>query len=131
MSATSSDSDEFIVCRREKQIAKTESFLRRVMLSVLNLNATPTERTLAYSMIQTMFRTNPERFTIISGIHQNNKADPIHFSVQVEIGNGFHQRLHFNLYQVNTEMKCYSIEGFANNTISGTRFQETIAVFYL
>ena len=127
----SSDSDEFVVSRRNKQIAQSKFLIKHLMNSVLNLGAVPNERTLAYYMIQTMFSTNPERFKIISGIHQNDKADPIHFSVQVDIGTGFHQRFHFNLYQVNTEMKCYSITGFANNTITGKRMEETIAVFYL
>ena len=117
--------------RRTQNIAQTQSYVGCLMDEVLNLNVMPNESTMMYATLQTMFRTNPERFRIISGIHKNNNADQLHFSVQVEIGTGFHQRFHFYVCQVNTDMKCYCINGIANNTRTGKCHEETVAKFYL
>ncbi len=116
---------------RTQQIVDTRSYVRVLMTNVLNLSADPAEGTMMYATLQTMFRQNPERFSIISGIHKNNEYDPLHFSVEVEIGTGFRQRFHFNMCQIHgsNKLRCYNIVGYANNKRTNRRYVETIATF--
>jgi hypothetical protein len=70
---------------------------------------------------------NPERFTIISGIHQNHFTDPLHFSVEVDIADGWKNRMHVNGYFKNNTFICVNIVA-QTKEYDALRF-ETLATF--
>ena len=54
--------------------------------------------TMAFEVYKSIYRRNRKAFKIIGGIHQNNLMDILHFSVEIDIANGWFHRLHFNGY---------------------------------
>ena len=54
--------------------------------------------TFAYRMFQSIWLRSQHKFTVIGGIHQNHSRDVLHFSVKVEIAEGWYNTLHFNGY---------------------------------
>lgn len=54
--------------------------------------------TMAYQVYKTIWMKDPSRFTITADVHQNHLGDPLHFSVEVDVCEGWKHRLHFNGY---------------------------------
>ena len=54
-----------------------------------------------WMLYQTLYDIDPDKFQIISGLHQNHISDPLHFSIQVNLRQGLYHRLHFNFYFFN------------------------------
>lgn len=46
----------------------------------------PKEKTMTFSLLQTLYAENPDRFRVISGIHQNSFEDKLHLSLAVDCG---------------------------------------------
>jgi len=61
----------------------------------------PAQSTFAYQMLRSMWVRCRNRFTITGGVHQNGMMDPLHFSVSVDIADGWKNFLHFNGYYNN------------------------------
>jgi hypothetical protein len=72
--------------------------LREAMARCFSVSAEPETRTMAYQIYKSIWLKEPHKFRVISGIHQNGMFDPLHFSVEVEVAEGWCNRLHFNGY---------------------------------
>jgi hypothetical protein len=46
----------------------------------------PKEKTMTFSLLQAVYCDNPDRFRVISGIHQNSFEDKLHLSLAVDCG---------------------------------------------
>ena len=46
----------------------------------------PKEKTMTFAILQALYAENPERFRVISGIHQNSFDDKLHLSLAVDCG---------------------------------------------
>jgi len=46
----------------------------------------PKEKTMTFSLLQALYIENPDRFRVISGIHQNSFEDKLHMSLAVDCG---------------------------------------------
>lgn len=46
----------------------------------------PKEKTATFSLLQALYSENPDRFRVISGIHQNSMEDKLHLSLAVDCG---------------------------------------------
>lgn len=46
----------------------------------------PKEKTATFSLLQALYTDNPDRFRVISGIHQNSMDDKLHLSLAVDCG---------------------------------------------
>ncbi len=46
----------------------------------------PKEKTMTFSLLQALYSENPDRFRVISGIHQNSFDDKLHLSLAVDCG---------------------------------------------
>ena len=57
----------------------------RTMESVFK-TLVPKEKTMTFSLLQALYAENPDRFRVISGIHQNSFEDKLHLSLVVECG---------------------------------------------
>jgi hypothetical protein len=82
--------------------------LNKLMRNII-VAGKPTQSTFAFLMFKSMLMNNPERFSIISSIHQNNYTDPLHFSVDIQISNGWKNRIHINGYYKNSTFICVNI----------------------
>ena len=47
---------------------------------------TPKQTTMTFSLLQTLYAENSERFRVISGLHQNSFEDDLHLSLAVDCG---------------------------------------------
>ena len=63
-----------------------------------NKAAAPKSSNHAYLMFKSMWVRNRERFNVTNTIHQNGPTDCLHFSVEVEIADGWINYLHFYGY---------------------------------
>jgi hypothetical protein len=64
-------------------------------LEVLMLRLRPNRRDLLWVTLQTLYAESPNRFTIISSLHQNDANDRLHYSVAVRLLRG---SLTFHVY---------------------------------
>lgn len=46
----------------------------------------PTTQDPIWAVLQTLYEDMPSRFVLISGIHQNDENDTLHFSIRVMLG---------------------------------------------
>ena len=46
----------------------------------------PKEKTMTFALLQALYAENPDRFRVISGIHQNSFEDKLHLSLAVDCG---------------------------------------------
>jgi hypothetical protein len=53
---------------------------------------------MAFQIYKTLWLKDRTRFRVISDLHQNGPTDPLHFSVTVDICEGWKNTLHFNGY---------------------------------
>lgn len=56
----------------------------------------PIKQTLAYQCYKTIWLKDRSRFNIINKLHQNGLHSVLHFSVEVDVCDGWKHRLHFN-----------------------------------
>ena len=61
----------------------------------------PHTQTMAYHCYKSMFMKCPHRFTLTMGPHQNHLGDELHFSVDVDVADGWLHKLHFYGYYNN------------------------------
>jgi len=77
----------------------SDALASRVELLDIIINAfgrTPTQSTFAFQMVRSMWSRCRSRFVITGGLHQNSMTDPLHFSVSVDIADGWKNYIHFN-----------------------------------
>lgn len=48
----------------------------------------PKDKTVLFSLLQSLYSENPRRFRVISGIHQNSAEDKLHMSLVVDCDKG-------------------------------------------
>ncbi len=56
----------------------------------------PVKFTRAYEVYKSIFIQDRTRFTVISKLHQNSPDDGLHFSISVDVINGWVHTLHYN-----------------------------------
>ena len=100
--------------------------LTKLMRNII-IAGKPAQSSFAFLMFKSMLMKNPERFNIISSIHQNSFTDPLHFSVDVQIADGWKNRLHVNGYYKNNTFICVNITGQTKDY--DTNRIETLATF--
>jgi len=61
----------------------------------------PSKSSYIYRAIQALYKDNPNRLSIFSGLHQNDDKDVLHYSVLVRTEHRCNIILHFNGYYKN------------------------------
>jgi hypothetical protein len=75
-----------------------QSIISTALYRSFNKAAAPKSSNHAYLMFKSMWVRNRERFNVTNAIHQNGPTDCLHFSVEVEIADGWINYLHFYGY---------------------------------
>jgi hypothetical protein len=91
-------------------------------------SCTPVQSTFAYQMLKSMHMRCRNRFKITAGLHQNGMQDPLHFSVTVDIADGWCNYLHFNGYY----KSGFNVQNISISTVdrdTKMNIVEIIAVF--
>lgn len=66
----------------------------------------PKEKTMTFSLLQSLYAENSERFRVISGIHQNSFDDKLHLSLAVNCGKSGSYTVHIYGYWKNYFRVC-------------------------
>ena len=88
----------------------------------------PVKFTMAYEVYKSVFIQDRSRFTIISKLHQNSATDSLHFSVRVDVINGWYHTLHYNGWWDGDRFMLQTISAMTI-TRDKQEFIETIAQF--
>jgi len=66
----------------------------------------PKTQTMAFQIYKSMWLKDNKRFVVIADLHQNSLNDCLHFSVEVDICEGWKHRLHFNGFYKDKFIVC-------------------------
>jgi hypothetical protein len=88
-----------VVYLAEKDFFPQEMYERSIKNVLTMLN--PSKSSYIYRAIQALYKDNPNRFSIFSGLHQNHDTDVLHYSVLVRLEHRCNIILHFNGYYKN------------------------------
>lgn len=88
----------------------------------------PTKSTMAYEVYKSIFIQDRSRFTVISKLHQNSPKDTLHFSVSIDVINGWYHTIHYNGWW---DGDRFMVQNMTAMTYTRDRQEilETIAVF--
>jgi len=78
----------------EKDVFPPEMYERSIKNVMTMLN--PSKSSYMYRAIQALYKDNPNRFSMFSGLHQNHDTDVLHYSVLVKLEHRCNIILHFN-----------------------------------
>ena len=77
-----------------------------IMDSVFKSKYPSKSSTMAFQIYKSIWLKTPEKFKVISDLHQNSFRDLLHFSVEVDVADGWNHRLHFNGYWKDRFILC-------------------------
>jgi len=88
-----------VVYLAEKDFFPPEMYERSIKNVLTMLN--PSKSSYMFRSIQALYKDNPNRFSMFSGLHQNDDKDVLHYSVLVRLEHRCNIILHFNGYYKN------------------------------
>ena len=101
-SALQSDAPTFtpkIVYLPEKDLFPQSIYERSIKNVMTSLS--PSKSSYMFRTIQALYKDNPSRFSIASGLHQNDDTDVLHYSVKIQLEHRYNILLHFNGFYKN------------------------------
>jgi hypothetical protein len=93
--AASFDPNHKVVYSPEKDMFPPAMYERSIKNCLTNL--CPSKSTYLFRTVQTLYKDNPKRFYIVSGLHQNDENDVMHYSIKIQLEH-CSMLLHFNGY---------------------------------